>query len=316
MVVSFRWVGWLVVLVVVGVGAARGQATAQVQPLPGLKVALTFDDLPETDDMAPGQTRLGIATSIIKALQADHAPVIYGFLNAQYLVDEPGRTDVLQAWRNAGFLMGNHTYSHKDFNVTPLAAYERDITLDEPVLKKFMVGEDWHWFRFPYLYEGPTLAKRNALRAWFKTHGYNVAEVSLDFHDYAFDDPYARCSARHNARDVNKLEEMYLANAKEQIRMGRQRAHQVYGRDISYVMLLHLGAIESVMLPKLLALLHAEGFELVTLPEAESDPAYAMDPAIGLKDGGTLQEQMMAAKHLEDGLFRDTPMRELDHMCR
>ena len=291
---------------------ARGQAPAQ----PALKVALTFDDLPETDDMAPGQTRLGIASAIIKALKADHAPVIYGFLNAQYLVDEPGRTDVLQAWRDAGFLMGNHTYSHKDFNVTPLAVYEHDITLNEPVLKRFMAGEDWHWFRFPYLYEGPTLAKRNALRAWFKTQGYKVAEVSLDFQDYDFDDPYARCSTRHDAKSVSKVEEMYLANAKEQIRMGRQRAHQVYGRDISYVMLLHLGAIESVMLPKLLDLLHAEGFELVTLPEAESDPAYAMDPAIGLKGGGTLQEQMMAAKHLDDGPFRDTPARELERMCR
>jgi peptidoglycan/xylan/chitin deacetylase (PgdA/CDA1 family) len=179
-----------------------------------------------------------------------------------------------------------------------------------------MAGQDWHWFRFPYLYEGDTLARRNELRAYLRGRGYRVAEVTIDFQDYAWNDPYARCAARHDERGIATLKEMYLANASEAIRMGRQRARQVYGRDIAHVMLLHHGGIEAVMLPELIGLLRAKGFQLVTLEEAESDPAYAGEPGIALKLGGTLQEQMMEAKKIEDGPFRDTPLKALDRMCR
>lgn len=307
------------VTAIVMVGCLRvgcAQDTPDASVAPALKVALTVDDLPETGENAPGMTRLGIAKAIIKALQDAGAPEVYGFLNAQAFEQEPWLVDVLQAWRDAGFLIGNHTYSHLDFNQTSLAAYERDITRNEPMLKKYMDGEDWHWFRFPYLYEGATLEKREVLRTWLREHHYEIAEVTLDFQDYAWNEPYARCEIRHNAREVAHLKEMYLANAKEQIRVGRQRAHRVYGRDISYVMLLHDGAIEAVMLPKLLELLKQDGFQLVTLTEAESDPAYAIDAHAGVKGGGTMQEQMMAAKKIDDLPFRDTPLKELDRMCR
>ena len=299
-------------------GAASCSLLAQAtpEPAPALKVALTVDDLPETGELAPGMTRLGVAKAIIKALQDAHAPQVYGFLNAQAFEAEPWIGSVLQAWRDAGFLIGNHTYSHLDFNQVTLAAYERDITRNEPYLRKYMDGQPWQWFRFPYLYEGATLEKREALRAWLDQHGYRIAEVSLDFQDYAWNEPYARCEARHRPRDVERLKQMYMANAVEQIRVGRVRAHQVYGRDISYVMLLHDGAIEAVMLPRLLELLQKDGFQLVTLPEAESDPAYFVDAHIGLKGGGTLQEQMMAARKIDDLPFRDTPQKELDRMCR
>jgi peptidoglycan/xylan/chitin deacetylase (PgdA/CDA1 family) len=300
---------WIVLAGLAVMLAGRGWAQAP-------KIALTFDDLPETGDTPPGVTRLGLAQAIIKALQEVHAPVVYGFLNAQTLVDEPERTDVLQAWRDAGFLLGNHTYTHKDLNVTPVMSYERDIARNEDVLRAFMEGRDWHWFRYPYLSEGPTPAKRNAVRGYLEQKGYRIAQVTLDFHDYAWDDPYTRCATKHKGREIERLKRMYLDNAAEQIRVGRARARQAYGREIPYVMLLHLGVIESVMLPRLLELLKTEGFELVTLPEAESDAAYAMDPGVALKDGATLQEQVMVARGLKDGPFQPTPMKELDRICK
>ncbi|QHN04571.1 polysaccharide deacetylase family protein [Granulicella sp. WH15] len=287
---------------------------AQTKTAP--KIALTFDDLPEIDGLAPGMTRLSIIRSIIHALQAAHAPTTYGFLNAQLVVDEPELISSLRAWRAAGFLLGNHTYSHADFNQTTLPAFEREVTRNEPLLRRLMAGEDWRWFRYPYLYEGDTLAKRNGLRAYLSNRGYRVAQVTLDFQDYDWNDPYVRCATKRDQRSIAWLKQMYLDSATEAIRIGRERSRKVYGRDISHVMLLHDGAIEAVMLPQLLELLHQQGFQLVTLPEAESDPAYAIDPGVALKLGGTLPEQMMEAKGIEDGPFRDTPVKELDSICR
>ena len=81
-------------------------------------------------------------------------------------------------------------------------------------------------------------------------------------------------------------------------------------------MLLHLGAFDATMLPNLMELLKQSGFALVTLEEAESDPAYKTDPNLPLKWGGTLLEQMMMAKHLRTPPHAEKPLKELDSVCR
>ncbi len=93
-------------------------------------------------------------------------------------------------------------------------------------------------------------------------------------------------------------------------------AKQVYGHDISHVLLLHLGAYSSTILPDVFDLLRKKGFKLVTLQEAESDPAYTSDPDIGLKDGGSLLDQMMEAKQIPFPQVPPKPYKELKDICR
>ena len=45
-------------------------------------------------------------------------------------------------------------------------------------------------------------------------------------------------------------------------------------------MLLHLGSFSSHILPDLFEILDEEGFEIVTLEEAQKDPAYDYDPDV------------------------------------
>ena len=63
-------------------------------------------------------------------------------------------------------------------------------------------------------------------------------------------------------------------------------------------MLLRLGSIEAVMLRQLLRLLKQRGFTLITLAQAESDPAYSMHPDSPAHWHGTFWEQMIEARHL------------------
>ena len=65
--------------------------------------------------------------------------------------------------------------------------------------------------------------------------------------------------------------------AGESIGYFRQVSRTVYGRDIPYVLLLHISPFEARMLPRLLALYREQGFRFVSLPEAEADPVYAQD---------------------------------------
>jgi hypothetical protein len=56
------------------------------------------------------------------------------------------------------------------------------------------------------LWEGDTLEKRRAVRAYLKEHGYRVAQVSLDFEDYAWNDAYSRCSAKGDEAAISWLQ--------------------------------------------------------------------------------------------------------------
>src|SRR5271165_3200006 len=76
------------------------------------EVALTFDDLPAHGPLPPGMTRLDVAKSIIATLKAANAPQVYGFINAVKLEQVPEDRAVLEEWRAAGLMLGNHTYTH------------------------------------------------------------------------------------------------------------------------------------------------------------------------------------------------------------
>ena len=286
------------------------------QTMAGQEVALTFDDLPAHGPVPEGLTRVSIITAILKDLQAARAPKVYGFINAGKLEQTPADMEVLKLWRAAGFPLGNHTYTHPSLNKISVSEFEQNIEQNEKPLKSLMDGEDWHWLRYPFLDEGDTVEKRRVVRAYLKDHGYRIAQVTLDFQDWAWNSPYARCVAKKDNKSIEQLKTMYMNTAAEFLDLGPKLAKIVYGRDIKHVLLLHVGGFETVMLPRLLELLKQRGFTLVTLPEAESDAAYQSDPDIVLQEGGTLLEQMMVAKQLPIPAHAPVPINELESMCQ
>jgi peptidoglycan/xylan/chitin deacetylase (PgdA/CDA1 family) len=279
------------------------------------KVALTFDDLPVHAALPPGLSRSDVARSILAALQAHKAPPTYGFVNAKGLEGGPDNAEFLRLWHAAGHPLANHTYSHMDLNANTPAAFEQEIVADEAALRSTMGDEGWRWLRYPYLHEGDTLEKRRAVARFLEERGYRVAEVTISFDDYAYNDPYARCLAKNDLAAVEWLKESYLRRAAESLTAGQENARRVYGRDIAHVMLLHVGGFQTVMLPRLLDLLEQRGFQLVTLPEAESDPAYAADLDRVSPAGATLLEQMMAAKGIPVPASGDA-LAQISGQCR
>lgn len=273
-------------------------ASPRDQPKQSSKVALTFDDLPDHGPLPPGMTRVEVAKSIIGTLKAHNAPPIYGFINAKQLETRPGDVEVLRLWREAGFPLGNHTYSHMSLDANTVDAFEADVVANEAPLEAQMGDGDWHWFRYPFLQEGNTADKYRGVRDVLARRKYRIAEVTLSFDDYAYNDPYARCMARDDRDAVKWLEQSYHDRAAESLVRGRDQAKQLVGHDIGHVMLLHIGAFETVMLPRLLDLLDQQGFVLTTLEDAQKDAVYSTLPETGGNWSGTLFDQMAAARHL------------------
>jgi peptidoglycan/xylan/chitin deacetylase (PgdA/CDA1 family) len=236
------------------------------------ELAVTIDDLPVHGPYPAGETPQGVARAVVAALTAAHVPA-YGFVNGHWVVDRPETADVLTKWRSAGLSLGNHGWAHRHLSEITPAEFEQELVHNEPVLDGG--AEDWHWFRYPFLDEGSKSPKRAAGRDILAKHGYKIAAVTMDFGDWMWTAPYARCRAAGNSSAVSRLEHLYMQAARESVGYYRQLSRTAYGRDIPYVLLLHISPFEARMLPRLLELYRSAGFRFVSLPDAESDPAYA-----------------------------------------
>jgi len=282
----------------------------------GQKVAITFDDLPLNGDIPPGVTRAQITLDTLAVLKKRHVPAAYGFVNARKLEGNADAAEALKLWA-AAEPMGNHTYAHMNLNANAAEAFEREVEQDEPVLELLAANDaNWHWMRYPFLREGDTVEKRRAVRAYLQAHQYRVAQVTLDWEDYMWNSAYARCVAKNDAASIAWLRSSYLNTASAYLDLGREMAKLVYGHDINHVLLLHLGAFSSTILPDALDLLAKKGFTLVTLEEAESDPAYETDPDAGSRYGGTLLEQWMDARKIKYPPVAEKPYKEVAEICK
>nr|WP_269716978.1 polysaccharide deacetylase family protein [Caulobacter sp. NIBR2454] len=279
-----------------------------------LEIAMTFDDLPAHAALPPGETRVGVTARIIAALADAKAPAM-GFINGVQTEREPDSTAALAVWRAAGQPLANHTWSHMRLDDHSVAEFEADVVRNEPMLRRLMGDEDWRWLRYPYLAEGKSPEQHAQARRMLAKRGYRIAGVTMDFSDWALNDPYARCVANGDEAAVAALEARYLAAAKASLTHYRGLSRAALGREIPYVLLMHAGALDARMMPQLLAVYRSEGARFVTLEQATRDPFYAPD----MKPGETSEPTTLENAARANGV--SIPVQEwdvagLDTMCR
>lgn len=243
-------------------------------------------------------------------------PRIYGFVNGVRTVDAPATMQVLQMWRNAHEPLGNHTWAHTDINDQTAEQFLADVDRNQALLNSIDPhGQKQKWLRYPFLHEGDTLSKRRAVRTGLFTRGYRIAEVTMDFEDYLWNDPYARCSAQQNLEALKYLHDSYLETADHYIDVYRGLSQQAFHRDVRYVLLMHIGAFDAKMLPELIDLYRRRGFAFVTMPKALKDKAYRLDPDNADKDGGSFTELLLESRN-ETVAPDNKPYETLDKLCR
>lgn len=283
--------GRKLLLFVFMIGAAFTSAGAQ-------QIAFTWDDLPAHSVLPPGETRVEIGKKIISAMKDAHMPPAYGFVNGIRTEEEPLSTPVLKEWRDGGLPLGNHTWSHMNLNERSAADWEADLLKNEPILKEYKGNADWRWIRFPYLAEGDTAEKRDAVRKFLGEHGYKIAGVTMSFGDYMYNEPYARCVAKKDTAAIAELEKSYLDAAEADLSFRRAMAKALFGHDIPYVLLMHVGALDAKLLPRLLQMYREKGVTFISLEEAEKDPFYRADVDMSLPASSDALEQAMQARGL------------------
>lgn len=248
-------------------------------------VALTFDDLPLANAGSEG-TNSGeriaearaVNQAILAALKRHHAWAI-GFVNEEKVVAD-GATErnreILREWIRHGNDLGNHTFSHADLNKISAPEFEQEVLDGEASIKPLMAekGQALRFLRFPFNHAGETAEKQRQVADFLRQHDYEVATCTIDSSDYVFARAYSVMLRRHDAHSVRRLRSDYLDFTKKIIAYYSRLDHQVFGREIPHVMLLHANRLNADTVDKILTTFENLHYRFVTLAEAQSDPAY------------------------------------------
>ncbi|HZJ54251.1 MAG TPA: polysaccharide deacetylase family protein [Myxococcaceae bacterium] len=266
----------LVALLILGCGCAAAPGASPVGP-GELRVAVTVDDLPRHGPEAPGQDRLTLHRALLAALGRHRVPRVYGFVNSGRA--QPGDRAALEAWVAAGYPLGNHTAHHPAIGKVGLEAYLADVDAGEPLLAELLgPGQEWAWkvFRYPYLWQGTDVPSRLALRKALADRGYRIAEVTIDFDDWAYNPPYVRCLERGDQASVAALESMLLDAAVSQLRWADDTLRRLAGRPVPHVLLLHAGSFDAHVLDRLLTAYEKAGVRWIPRTRRSPTPSTSV----------------------------------------
>ena len=238
-------------------------STLLAAPIHAQTVALTFDDGPTIDAtplLSPEQRNQAMLDAL-----ARHKVKSVLFVTAANGSIKPQGRALARAWGDAGHLVGNHTMTHPDLNSdqVSLEKYQKEI-LDCDTLIKSLPGYR-KWFRYTYLNEGNTAAKREGMQAFLKKQGYRDAPVSFDVADWTVDDNLmAALKAKPNA-DITPIKQAYLEavrrNAQASLGPGKPPMDEVR------VMLLHHNLANALWLDELIGVLASEGWKFAPAEE-------------------------------------------------
>jgi peptidoglycan/xylan/chitin deacetylase (PgdA/CDA1 family) len=281
---------------------------------PVIQLAITVDDLPGGGPEVLGHTHVQMVKEIIAALQAHRVPRPIGFVVGEMLDFDPARTEAIDAWLSAGFLVGNHTYSHDHVSELGLQGYMADILKNRPLIDSLekRSGQRQSYFRFPYLEEGATHEEREALWNLLQAQHYTLVRPSVTFSDTDWADAYLRCSEQRDAQSLEALDHSYLANAIGHLRWSVVASKTVFGREIPLILMLHVNMPTAKNLDELLKAYEAEGVQFVPVEDALREPAYATHydvPGGGLLDQASLHLRRPHPQELLD------PMVLIDRVC-
>jgi peptidoglycan/xylan/chitin deacetylase (PgdA/CDA1 family) len=187
---------------------------------------------------------------------------------------------LLSGWDGAGHLLGNHTYSHRNFNAANavIADYQKDILRAEALLKAFPRFQKY--FRFPLLKEGDTTAKRDAMRSFLAQHGYRIGHVTIDNSDWAIDQRLTARLTRDPSADVKPYRDFYLEHMWARAEYYDSLARRVLGRPVKHTVLMHFNLLNGLFLDDLISMFKSKGWEPIDAEEAFTDRVFSAKPNV------------------------------------
>ena len=268
---------WLSIAVLVSVNGHT--ATQQAKSL--REIAITIDDLPVNY-----MTELGVAgwekitIELLKSLEKNGVPAI-GFVNLGKLYEKDGRLDkkrlaLLNRWLDAGFELGNHTFSHLDLHKTSLPEFTQDLLKGEAILRGLCKEHDrkLEFFRHPLLHTGLDLETKNGLEQILADLGYRIAPVTMDNSEWIYARAFDIANGKGDTELKKRIAAAYLDYMDRVFAYYEDQSRALFGREIKQVLLIHANTLNSEYFSDLARLLKTRGYAFISLAEALEDKAY------------------------------------------
>ncbi len=244
------------------------------------QVCFSIDDLPTvaygiTDSVFLEQ----LTDKLIASLNKNKIPAI-GFVNEYKLYKNdhliPFQIQLLNYWVESGLELGNHTYSHPDFNSVTMKEYTQDILRGELITRELLKrkGSRLNYFRHPFLHVGNSKEKSDSLKLFLSNHGYTVAPVTIDNEDYLFALAYQRTYTKKDLKLMKQIESDYINYMEQKLNYFENQSNQLFGRDIKQILLLHASLLNANVMDALAKMFQRNGYEFITMTEALQDEAY------------------------------------------
>jgi peptidoglycan/xylan/chitin deacetylase (PgdA/CDA1 family) len=243
-----------------------------VTPALAREIAITFDDAPREDSAyMTGDVR---ASRLIAAIKAA------GIEQAAFFCVPRSRTKAelarLEAYAAAGHIIANHSNTHPNLREMTAEAYLADIAAADELLKGMQNFRPW--FRFPFLSEGNTREKRDAVRAGLRAMNYAQGYVTVDNYDFYLDDLANDAKKAGQKIDERALRGLYVEMLVKAVEFYDSIAVQTLGRSPRHVLLLHENDLAVMFIGDLTAALRKRGWTIVSPDVAYADPIAEIEP--------------------------------------
>lgn len=252
-----------------------------VQGANALEISLSFDDAPRSG--TPLLSQKERAKKLVGALKKVQVKEVVFFCNTQRLSADAHE---LKPYIDAGHLIANHTHSHPWIDKVSTEFYKEDISKAHEVLSK--LKNFIPWFRFPFLHEGKTLEKRDAIRAHLENLGYRNGYVTIDTYDWYMQQLLDKALEQKKKVDYKKLGDMYVEVILKSTEFFNSLADKTLKKPIKHTLLLHENDLAALYIDQLVGAVRSRGGKIITPTEAYSDQTLMPEPSTLLLNQGRI----------------------------
>jgi peptidoglycan/xylan/chitin deacetylase (PgdA/CDA1 family) len=249
------------------------------------QVCFSIDDLPTvTYGITDSVYQRQLAEKLLTALKKNGIPAI-GFVNESKLYDRgnliPARVGLLRRWIESDLELGNHTFSHWDYNSTSFKTFSQDVVRGELVTTRIVrKGAKLNYFRHPFLHVGNSREKFDSLNLFVLRRGYTVAPVTIDNEDYLFASAYKKAADRKDTRLMTQIGDDYISYMEKKVVYYERQTQILFGRNVKQILLIHASLLNADYLEFLARMFVKNGYDFVTMEAALKDDAYTTDISV------------------------------------
>jgi len=261
------------------------------------KISFSFDDGSLGD--RPAYPLKKWNTMLLDKMDSAQVKSIF-FVAGRGKTNKKGRY-LLKSWDEKGHLIANHTYSHPNYSKSDIKFedFSKEILKNDSIIRNY--SNYVKLFRFPYLKEGNTEKKVNAIRKFLKENAYKNGYVTIDASDWYIDSRLLKRLRKDPSADISAYRDYYLNHLWEKAQYYEKLSFAINGRHINHTLLLHHNLAAALFIDDLIEMFKAKGWRITSAKEAYTDPIYKKTP-------------VYAGESLIYALVRDS--KKFDHLLR